>query len=131
MFHAAKLKIKRANKHIVDLDNLLAEFVKTDFYTINTDFDTNTGKNRIQLQLKPISDESALLIGDAIHNLHSALDFMMYEILGIQDDRDIKFPFRETRSELVGAVQKGQIQTAGSIVCDLIINTSKALPRRE
>jgi hypothetical protein len=124
-FHGPKLKIKRANKHIFDLNKLLTEFVASDFYRVSTEFNPNTGKHGIKVELKPMSDETALFVGDAIHNLRSALDFMVCEIVGITDNREIKFPFCGKRSELEGTVNKGPIQAAGSIICDLIINTIK------
>ena len=59
-----------------------------------------------------LPSEVSLIIGDAIHNLHTALDLMIWEIesrIG-KPDRSTKFPFYQTRSELVSAIEKRNLK---------------------
>jgi hypothetical protein len=67
-----------------------------------------------------------LVIGDALHNLRSALDHMAYEIVadtGTPSDH-LYFPFKKGRQELVDALKHGEIETAaGSTIIDLIVDT--------
>jgi hypothetical protein len=122
VFVGSKLKIERANKHIADLNTLLDRF-KTDFCSFGIEKDANTGNDILTFErVDPLPYSIALIVGDAIHNLHTALDLMMYEIVA---DRTSKFPFFEKREELIGQTKSGKIETARPDIYDLIVNTIK------
>ena len=73
-FKSARLKVERANKHILELNSVLQGFTNTDFYDLSTKKDPNTGHDVLQFRiLKSIPEVMAPIIGDAIHNLRSAL----------------------------------------------------------
>ena len=56
--------------------------------------DANFGNNFLKIDfIKPIPSD-VILVGDAIHNLHTALDLMMCES---NPDRNTKFLFFEKR----------------------------------
>ncbi len=73
-FANAILKIERANKHISDIEKrlLAPEYA----YHMSLGIHADTGKQFLYYGLaeKYIRSQLALMIGDAIHNLHSALD---------------------------------------------------------
>jgi hypothetical protein len=72
-----KLKILRANAHIRDLDASIKRFLGTDpfdfFWIVD---DPGLDKHLIAKAIAQPSDEIALLIGDAAHNLRTALDHL-------------------------------------------------------
>ena len=129
IFHGSRLKIERANKHIGDLKTLMDGLVNTDSNRLSIKEDAETGKQFLKIDfIKPLPSETVLIIGDAIHNLHSALDLMMYAVVP-NPDKHTKFPFRDDRQELVNAINGGKIKAAWPTeICDLIIDTIKPYP---
>lgn len=106
LFSSSRLKVERAKKHILDLKRLLDCFIKSDFYSVRVEpyerknslwFDIN--KSLLSLT------DAALITGDALHNLKSALDFLFNEIVlpsanpKARDER--RFPVRNSRDEFV------------------------------
>ncbi len=75
-FHGAKLKLKRANKHIMELNAVLNAFLESHFDNVSFKEDAY-GWHHLQLGGVSIPEDVPLIIGDAIHNLRSALDFML------------------------------------------------------
>jgi hypothetical protein len=126
-FCGSKLKVERANKHVGELQAGLDAFLKTNFYRLGIDKNLNDGTNVLTFELiGTLPSDVPLIIGDAIHNLHTALDLMIWEIesrIG-NPDRSTKFPFYQTRSELVGAIETGNLKAAPEI-CHVIIDDIK------
>jgi hypothetical protein len=129
VFKGPKLKIERANKHIHDLGLLLDTFLKTNFYRIGIEKDPESGSNNLIFETTiPIPPEVALIIGDAVHNLRSALDLLACEIItraGATPSKWTRFPFSNNRKELISTLKSGKIKIAGSWIIDLIINEIK------
>ncbi|HEY0940326.1 MAG TPA: hypothetical protein VGE08_09545 [Steroidobacter sp.] len=120
MFKGPRLKIKRANKHIADLNDAINAFVQTDFYALSIEPDGNSGLNFLKFrQTQKTPCEFALIIGDAIHNLRSALDLTHCETVtrvgGTVTDWT-RFAFFKDRQELVSKLGKGVLKTAPDIV---------------
>lgn len=108
MCDSAMLKVKRASKGVRDLNELFRE--RRPFtYVIETN--TKTGERAtFPKKNKPVVDESALLSGEIVHNLRSALDHAYWEIVSpfAKTDRErkkIQFPFCETAARLEIAVK--------------------------
>jgi len=82
-FDGPRLKIGRAYKHINEIQSLLIEFAASDFYSVRIDYDAEKRANTVCFEIDklkfPLYD-SALAIGDAIHNLRSALDHLWYSV---------------------------------------------------
>jgi hypothetical protein len=118
IFLGPKLKIERANEHINELHTVLTAFVKTNFYRLGVDKNPTDGTNVVTFEaFQTLPSEVPLIIGDAIHNLHTALDLMIWEIeseIG-KPDRSTRFPFYERRSELVGAIENRNLRAAPEI----------------
>jgi hypothetical protein len=118
-FPTSHKKIQRAKKHIDDIHTLLMTFAKSDFYAARIDNDSKRGTNFLCLDIRddlfPV-DDAALIIGDALHNLRSALDFMYYQIVlacGGTPSNWTRFPVFNTgdklESWLASALEKKQI----------------------
>jgi hypothetical protein len=101
MFNGARLKIGRANQHIADLEIAFHTFVKDNPHTIRSSRDPKTGRTIVRVHFdQPIPDTLALIIGDAIHNLRTALDHATWELIGLDggtQDRYLKFPTGDNR----------------------------------
>ncbi len=70
-------KIKWADKHIADFRAAAERFNKGNPYEFAVETDANTGqKAYVVTKVSPIQPEIRLVIGDAIQNLRSALDYL-------------------------------------------------------
>src|ERR1700691_3072653 len=80
---ASQRKIERAEKHIGDLDALLKLTSGTRHHSLSVEQDVD-GLNWLSLQFDSAAlpaDDAALILGDALHNLRSALDILWHEII--------------------------------------------------
>ncbi len=102
-FREARLKIERANQHIRDFEAKAASFFDSTVYEIGIESDPESNSDFIEIAAtQTIPDSFALILGDAIHNLRSALDLAWFEIAGRDSpdpDREI-FPVRHTHKHL-------------------------------
>jgi len=127
-FSASRKKIERAKKHIEDLNSLLAAFVSSDFYTVSVEKNIQRRAHflRFDIDKSPFPfHDAALVVGDALHNLRSALDLLYYGTV-VNPSNWTRFPIFDTREILVdrigGALKKKQITSS---VHDLILDTVK------
>jgi hypothetical protein len=114
MFEDSKLKVERAKKHVSDLQIFLSAFFQPDCYRFIHGKDPETGRNFLKFELlKQVPSDAALFIGDAIHNLRSALDIVYYSAVAKSGGKPTdfsRFPFDETREALVGPLRGGSIK---------------------
>jgi hypothetical protein len=127
-FNDSRLKIKRANQHIRELNDVLNTYMRSDFYSLAVELDAETGEEFLCFRtIKQMPESVPLIIGDAVHNLRTALDYLPCQIVRQAGGRTgyVKFPFRDTREELVAAVNGGEIKRAGTSVIATIIDEIK------
>lgn len=131
--HSSRLKVEWAEKHILELYLMFRNFSETDFYTISVEEnpEKRTQSLRVDMNLAALNFEtSALIIGDALHNLRSALDHLYYEVVltcGGKPSNWTRFPISDSREGLEtnfikSALKQKQITAA---VADFILNTIK------
>lgn len=129
LFVGPKLKIKRANQHIADLNATFEAFVKTDFCSLYVEKRPDTCQNIVKFHMtKSIPEEVPLVIGDAVHNLRAALDLMACDLVSMHGGTVSKwtnFPFRDTRKEVEDTINSGEIKIAGKDIIDLILDVIK------
>jgi hypothetical protein len=128
LFRGSKLKIERANQHILDLNATLSAFVSTDFYSLRVEKDPKTGDHVLKFgTTRPLPERIPLIIGDALHNLRAALDFVASELVRRANGpmKHIKFPVRETREEMEAALRGGEIRVSHPDVITCILNEIK------
>jgi hypothetical protein len=110
LFHASRLKIERAEKHIHDLDLVLKKVASPSFYRLYIEQDLDRinwvildfGSNALP------ADDAALIIGDALHNLRSALDILWHKVIeacGGTTSSYTRFLVRDTEDELVAPLK--------------------------
>ena len=129
----AHAKIVRANKHINDLKELIKALASS--YVVAEEVDSQTGHRAITYALpedQPLSKwlrDSALVLGDATHNLRSALDHAWYELIAAADpslvNSSTKFLVRDTRAELESALRRTKIDVVAPALHNLILGKIK------
>lgn len=78
-FSSAILKVERANTHIADCDAAIGLYFSEYPYNVGQEFDLESGRHGFHLYARQPFPERriALFIGDAVHNLRSALDHLI------------------------------------------------------
>ena len=109
-FPDSRKKVERALKHIRDLEELRSTFSSSDFYSLIVK--EHRGHNHVFIVfLKQFPETTAaLIIGDALHNMRSALDLLYYRafdgITAMANHRT-RFPIRDEREELISSINGG------------------------
>jgi hypothetical protein len=101
LFKSARLKIERADHHIADLERQFAAFIEANPHTLSIQTNPDDGNLAVRIRFgKEPPDDFALIISDAIHNLRTALDHMVWEMIGIDkgtQDRYLKLSTGDNR----------------------------------
>lgn len=97
-----RIKIKRANKHIGDLEDAVRDFVQPVGKTIRFNQDPKMGNVGMQFSdLYIYQSDIPAIAGDAVHNLRSALDHLAFQLAEVGIARgekpvekweDVQFP---------------------------------------
>ena len=126
LFPGARSKVKWADRHILEVQNTLGQFLQSGSYQVSVRDEPETQRRFYAIvQRRPLPDTIPFLIGDAIHSLRTALDHVAYEMVvrgGRTPSQGLVFPIKDTRSEVVDAM-KSEIQAAaGSDIVALIVD---------
>jgi hypothetical protein len=130
-FHGARLKIERSNQHIRDIEARIVALHKTNVSRVEIHPQFGTERLVHEFTDATAFDDLALLLGDAVHNLNSALDYVWWHtarrlIPTVVNDRT-KLPVRETFKELEGwfkspGKKHPAIDTISPELSDFILN---------
>jgi hypothetical protein len=123
-FTSAILKVERAEKHISDLQ---AAILEIDLCRVFTQYNAESGESRIIAECASVPPAITLITGDAIHNLRTALDYLVREIAFAVSDREsehIKFPIGKSWEKLVASLSS--IRKARPDIADHIASVVKA-----
>ncbi len=114
-FASARSKIKWAEQHMQEFHGAMLEFLGSGSYQASIKDEPQTQSRFYEIvQRKRLPDSIPCLVGDAVHNLRSALDHVAYEIVkrsGRVPSEGLYFPIKDTRPEVIGAI-KTEIQVA-------------------
>jgi hypothetical protein len=115
-----RLKIERAKKHVRDADIAIRAFLDDKPYTIGVKPHRVPEIRHTTLyvaSVKAVPDEITLMVGDAIHNLRSALDHVMWQLVEAaagKPNRDTYFPIivdgPKAAQQFASAIGRGEIQ---------------------
>jgi hypothetical protein len=121
----ARLKIKRAEQHISEMETRISKFVDAYYDTFSENTDPHTGD--LVLNFAPeqtLRCELAPVLGDAIHNLRTAIDLAWHDFLAVVApvavDDHTKFPVRSTLEGVIAALGRTEIAAAGPRLHELI-----------
>jgi hypothetical protein len=120
LLYAPRLKLERACHHINDLngriDNLLAERP----FKLMERFRRKVGKITYRVKAeKTVPKEFSLIIGDAVHNMRTALDMTLFAMAGNIAPK-IHFPLAKEATGLKAAIKEGYVKSAGKKVVEAI-----------
>jgi hypothetical protein len=129
MFENAELKIHRANKHIEEFNSVLRRYVDENAHSVVIKFDPNFGCDVLEISApeNPLPRELPLIIGDAIHNLHAALDFIWYEFVSTfaAPSPYTRFPFDQTKTGVANALTARKIPESHQAVAEFVLEGVK------
>lgn len=107
-FKSSHLKIKRANKYIAEINSLVNDFARSDFYAMRIENDGPLRYLCVDVDTSRFPfDDAALAIGDALHNLRTSLDHLWYQIVlacGGKTTQWTRFPVFDSGDKLVHAM---------------------------
>jgi hypothetical protein len=124
-FDGPRLKIRRAKRHVEDARKEIEGFLSRRPYRLVIEAGPDPNSWHVVLrQDELVPYDIALIIGDAIHNLRSALDHMACELVrakGKSDD-DVVFPILKTNTKgnFGSIIKNSKIGRAGKDVVRLI-----------
>jgi hypothetical protein len=122
-FAGPRLKVKRAKRHISDLNDEISAFLKRDSYRIVLENNAETGKLSWIVRItEELSDQAPLIIGDAIHNLRTALDLLACDLVRLNGGniKKVYFPFASEGDNLNKRIKERKIHRAGPDIVQII-----------
>lgn len=102
-FHGPRLKLKRAKEHIDDLHFRVRQFCDSGVHRIAVERDAKTGDEMLKIApAKTVPEVFSLILGDAVHNLASALDLAWFDLTAADssEKRKLVFPVYPDRAHL-------------------------------
>lgn len=116
-FVGPRLKVDWARRHIRAIDDVLRTFLETQPFKL---FVIPDGIAMEVTQELPA--EVALLIGDAVHNMRSALDLLACDLVRLNNKsaNKVHFPFSHNALELDEQIKKKNFHRAGKDAVDLL-----------
>lgn len=125
-FGGPRLKLQRAKHHIEDFIAQAEKFYRESKVKFFIQDDPNTGLRALCVDVDTsVPEHFPLIIGDAVHNLRSALDHLTWDIVApLKPSRpnDVQFPFCRKRDSFEAALDHRQISLAGKDVVDKFRN---------
>jgi hypothetical protein len=129
-FVSARLKLKRAEKHIADLKSLTTDLPNR--YVRTAEFNPQIGVTEVIYRLPDAADivgNLALTIGDAVHNIYSALDHSYVGVVlrhaSAAKSERTKFPFYPNEQALKGSLKGVKIHELSPRLFDLLVSNIK------
>jgi hypothetical protein len=116
-------KVERAEKHVLDLQDALQAFLDSRPYEVVREYNPDTGEFSYRVaRVMPTRPGIMLIAGDAIHNLRSALDHLIWQLVkanGQEPGRANEYPIFEC-PERYEAEKGRKIQGVGDIAANAI-----------
>lgn len=123
------LKVERADEHIGQLPDIINRFFERNPYAVRKEKDPDTGGiSWFAIVKEDPPPQLSLVIGDAVHNLRSALDHLADVLIranGETPHSRVAYPICDTAEKFEATL--AQIQGAGEDAVDLVRET-KAYP---
>jgi hypothetical protein len=99
----AELKTARALEHLEALGRELKSFYDGKPYAITRSDDAKSGRHVVRVRMKDVSERTAILAGDCVHNLRCALDHAVFSLAicatGDLPGTRLQWPVLETRND--------------------------------
>jgi hypothetical protein len=127
LFRDARLKIERAKKHIAELKTAIISLEESQTSALKQDEKAGIQElTHTSPKLNQSLLEFSLIVGDAVHNLHTALDFAWANIIEAKipsaKSDSTKFPVRPTREILEGCLHGIQVDVICPALLEIIVS---------
>src|SRR4051812_19694616 len=100
LFIGPKLKHERAESHIHELEDVLEAYASRNPYSLLGEMNPETEAWQVRVVMREdVPEVVPLIVGDAVHNLRSALDVLANDLLALtesNEERIASFPFWST-----------------------------------
>jgi hypothetical protein len=107
-------KVERAARHIFDLQEFRDKWSESQLTRVKFEDDPNTGDRTYHItDAIPIPASAPLIIGDAIHNLRSALDHLAYRLMIV--GQKSSGPFRRVYFPIAENGEKYEVDSPGKM----------------
>ncbi len=107
-----RLKIERAKHHIRDFEIRKQMFFEAHPYFVTADEEPETGDKVFRVKIVwDIPNDMPLLVGDAIHNLRTALDHLAYQL--VLANKNV--PTKATYFPIAESIDKYKASSAGKV----------------
>ena len=119
-----KLKVERADEHIIEISALIDAFLAPDPYVILTEHDTVAGETRLRLcatQQPPTN--LSVRCGEVLYLLRSALDHAVTAVATQRGATMIErtgFPIEETRQKFESTLDKRKIKQRLPVLAEIL-----------
>lgn len=123
LFFNSKVKIERARMHIRELDEELAEYLKTKPFRVVVEKDPESENHLWTLRVKnEPPPQLSEIIGDAAHKLSAALDLMASDLVSMAGgkSKNVYFPFGEDAVGFERVIKLSGIDRAGEDIVELV-----------
>jgi hypothetical protein len=124
-------KVQRANKHVIDLEELIADAKKAGAGALFAEDDPERKAVKLSVDYSAVLaviPDIQLIVGDAIHNLRTALDHLAYAVVLASGETPLShlyFPIDTELRSLVSQPSFRKIQRVAPQIADLIVNEIK------
>lgn len=119
IFSSSIMKLNRAARHAVELEDILSSYDK--IVEISIEEHSSLEDMMVMRFIPPPPSEVPMILGDAVHNLRSCLDLLINDIAELRNrPRKSSFPFAINNSEYHRRLQKDDIRKLGSDVVDIL-----------
>lgn len=121
-----RLKLSRAEKHICDLDSAIRIFCESKPYVLTAKPHRIAEIDHISFiaeAVQAIPGDISLILGDAIHNLRTALDHLAYQLVlanGEAPSRNTEFPIGDPTKKYTTSIHGGKIKGMTAEAKDII-----------
>lgn len=129
-FESSRLKIDRAKHHLAEVESIISGL--PNIYTATVEVNPNGGNEVLKHDLPnrdKIIKDIALVLGDAIHNLHCALDHAWMSVLTklcpASINNQTKFPIFPVRDKVEAALRGVKIDSSAPALFDLVLDQIK------
>jgi hypothetical protein len=123
-FEAPKLKVNRAKRHTAELEEAVATYLAREPFKVVV-FPGDQGPRSVVIKFRvaeEVPKTFSTIIGDAIHNLRTALDLMMCDLVRLngRSAKGVYFPFAERPEHLDMMIREKKADRASPEVVELI-----------
>jgi hypothetical protein len=113
---SARAKLTRADKHLKIATRLVRSYIRRECKAVPK-LNPKTMQMEVVAHLPPVGDAVGLVVGDCVHNMRSALDHIVYQLVLSNPKRpagtpniSTQFPLADTLEGYKGQVDRGRIR---------------------